>query len=297
MPHALWSGAISFGIVTIPVQLRSAVHEHGVHFHQISKANKRRIHYRKVIEGSDEPVPDEDIIKGYEVRAGSYVVFSDAELHALAARKSSVIAIESFVALADIDPRYFETLYYLVPPESPAKPYQLLLQALTAADRVGIARFIMHGKEHLAVVRSLSTVLGLQTLHFQDELIDPARLIGKPPRAAIPARELALASQLIDQMGARFNPGTYKDTYVARVTKAIARKAKGQALAITPDAGPEGDDGTTLDLMAALEKSVHRRATGSAKRKDKRRTTARPPLPGPRSALRRTHGRTRSHAS
>jgi DNA end-binding protein Ku len=298
MPHALWSGTLSFGIVSIPVQLQTAVHEHAIHFHQISKTDKRRIHYRKVTEGSDDPVADEDIVKGYEVRSGSYVVFSDAELRSLAARKSSVIAIECFVKLTDIDPRYCDTLYYLLPPEVPAKPYQLLLQALTAADRVGIARFIMHGKEHLVMVRSLTTVLGLQTLHFSDEIIDSARLLKKSAKTAIPARELALASQLIDQLSARFTPAAYKDAYVARITKAIARKAKGQAIMITPDKGSEDETGNTLDLMEALERSVKGRSAGSAARRGSgERSTARAALQHPRSATRHAHARSRPHAS
>ncbi len=310
MPHALWSGTISFGIVTIPVQLRTAVHDHAIHFHQISKSDKRRIHYRKVTEGGIEGVSDADILKGYEVRPGSYVVFSDAELRSLAARRSSDIDIECFVTLAEIDPRYYGTLYYLLPPETPAKPYQLLLQALASADRVGIARFIMHGKEHLVMVRSLATVLGLQTLHFSDEIIDPARLIAKSARPSIPARELALASQLIDQLSGPFTPASYKDSYNARLTKAIARKARGQAIAITPDREAEDGEGSALDLMAALEKSLHGRRSashGPHAAKSAGASKARPAsgprspplraLDGPRSSLRHARSRTRPHAS
>jgi DNA end-binding protein Ku len=298
MPHAVWNGSITFGIVTIPVQLQSAVHEHAIHFHQISKADKRRIHYRKVIEGSDDPVADADIVKGYEVRPGSYVVFSDDELRTLAARKSSVIDIECFVKLADIDPRYCDTLYYLTPAELPAKPYQLLLHALAAADRVGIARFVMHGKEHLALVRSLSTVLGLQTLHFSDEIIDPARLMKKTAGPPLAARELSLASQLIDTMSGRFTPAAYTDAYRSRITKAIARKSRGQAISIVPDAGADHDEGAPLDLMAALERSLHGRPGGArAGRASGDRAEVRPAARAPRQAHQRAHGRHRSHAS
>ncbi len=298
MPHALWSGAITFGIVNIPVQLQAAVHEHAIHFHQISKADRRRIHYRKVVEGSDEPVADADIVKGYEVRPGSYVVFSDAELRALAARKSSVIDIERFVALSDIDPRYVDTLYYLTPADDAVKPSRLLHQALAEADRVGIASFIMHGKEHLVMVRSLESVLALQTLHFSDEISAPPRLVKPSAGKALASRELALASQLITTMSGRFTPGAYVDAYRARITKAIARKAKGQALAIVPDRGSEGDEGTTLDLMAALERSVHGRSGGAAGRHGAAaRSHGHDAFAVPARDRHRAHGHSRPHAS
>jgi DNA end-binding protein Ku len=299
MPHAIWSGSLAFGMVSIPVQLHSAVHEHAIHFHQISKASRRRIHYRKVVEGSDEPVDDADIVKGYEVRSGSYVVFSDAELRALAARKSAVIDIESFVKLSDIDPRYCDALYYLAPAEAPAKPYQLLLQALAAADRVGIARFIMHGKEHLVMVRSLTSVLGLQTLHFSDEIINPSRLAQGMGRTTLSARELTMASQLISRMSGRFTPAAYKDAYAQRISTAIAKRSRGHAIAVVPDSGSERDEGATLDLMAALERSMPQREAGRGQRPAGRgkRAQVRPALQGPSPAHRAPHARRHPHAS
>lgn len=259
MARPLWSGALSFGIVTIPVALYTAVHEHAIHFHQISKSEHRRIHYRKVVEGSDDPIPDGDIVKGYEVRTGSYVVFEDDELKRLAARKSTTIDITSFTELSDIDPRYFHQLYYLVPTGHGEKPYRLLLQALSQANRVGIAQMVMHGAEHLVAVRSLGSVLVLQTLRFADEISDPKRIMTRAPKGAVAAKELHLATQLIESMGSPFTPSAYKDDFRARLSAAIARKAKGRTVAVEEDVRHDEDDGRVLDLMTALDRSLRAR--------------------------------------
>ncbi len=260
MARPVWSGAITFGIVAIPVQMHSAVHEHDIHFHQISKDGRRRIHYRKVIEGSDETVPDEDIVKGYEVRNGHYVVFDDEELKRIAARKSAAIDIESFARLDEIDPRYFEQFYYLFPDEGGEKPYQLLKRAMAEADLVGVARLVIHGKEHLVAVRSLPELLGVQTLRFADEVSDPRRTGHALPHGSVSAPELELAGKLIASMTAPFKPGAYTDQYLARLKAAIARKSRGQTVVVADDEAPsERAEGKVIDLMAALDRSLRRR--------------------------------------
>jgi DNA end-binding protein Ku len=267
MARPLWSGAIAFGIVTIPVQLFSAVREHDIHFHQISRTDRRRIHYRKFVEGGDEEVAADDIVKGYEVRKGHYVTFDDDELKRIAARRSKVIDIESFVHLADIDPRYYDQLYYLFPGDHGDKPYRLLHEALQRADQVGVARLVMHSKEHLVVVRAFADVLGIQTLRFADEIGDPRKIGPVVGKVKVAAKELALASQLIDSMSGKFAPAAYKDEYLGRVKAAIARKAKGQTLAIEEDDAGDEDDGKVLDLMAALDRSLKARSGGKVGRK------------------------------
>lgn len=267
MARPLWSGAIAFGIVTIPVQLFSAVREHDVHFHQISRKDRRRIHYKKYIEGGDEEVGADEIVKGYEVRKGHYVTFDDDELKRIAARRSEVIDIDSFVHLADIDPRYYDQLYYLFPGEHGDKPYRLLHEALKLADQVGIARLVMHSKEHLIVVRAFADVLGIQTLRFADEIGDPRKIGTVGGKAQVAPKELSLARQLIASMSGKFTPAAYKDEYLGRLKAAIARKAKGQTLAIEEDDQEEPDDGKVLDLMAALDRSLRARSGGKAGKK------------------------------
>ncbi len=266
MARPIWSGAITFGIVTIPVQMFSAVHEHDVHFHQISKEGSRRIHYRKVVEGSEATVPESDIVKGYEVRRGRYVVFDDDELARIAARRSTAIDIESFVRLAEIDPRFFEQVYYLFPDEGGEKPYQLLRRAMSDADLVGVARLVIHGKEHLVIVRSLPEILGVQTLRFADEISDPRRTGPGLPHGGVGAQELELAGKLIASMTAPFKPAAYSDQYLARLKAAIARKARGQTVAVAEDE-PRADlaEGKVINLMAALDRSLRRRQ-GSQRR-------------------------------
>ena len=254
----LWSGAIAFGIVSIPVRMFNAIREHGLHFHQISRADRRRIRYLKVAEGSAEEVPAEDIVKGYRLKDGSYVVFGDEELERIAARRSQVIDIEAFVALEDIDPRFFDQPYYLVPAdEAAAKPYRLLVDTIERNQRVGVARLVWHNKEHLVAIRGIAGTLCLETLHYEDELVDPDRFTGTRSGRAPTTREEKMADQLVASMDARFEPGHYHDEHLERLRQAIARKAKGKTL-VLEEAETGDEDGKVLDLMEALRRSVDR---------------------------------------
>lgn len=259
MSRPLWTGSVAFGIVTIPVQLHAAVRDHDVHFHQISRTDRRRIRYKKVAEGSDEEVPAEDIVKGLEVEPGRYVVFDEEELRKLASRKSRVIEISAFVKLDEIDPRLFDRPYYLLPGEGAGKPYRLLADALERSGRVGIAQMVMHAHEYLVAVRSLDGLLCLETMRFGDELVGPDDLGGaKPPAAKLSERELDMAERLIDSMTTSFDPTQYRDEYRDRVEAAIARKAKGKTLEVESDEDREPVRGKTIDLMEALQRSLER---------------------------------------
>ncbi len=254
----LWSGAVAFGIVSIPVRMFNAIREHGLHFHQISRADRRRIRYLKVAEGGSDEVPAEDIVKGYRLENGSYVVFDDDELERIAARRSQVIDIEAFVALDDIDPRFFDQPYYLVPAnEAAGKPYRLLVDTIERNQRVGIARLVWHNKEHLVAIRGIAGILCLETLHYQDELVDPDRFTGSRSTRAPSTREAKMADQLVASMDARFEPGHYHDEHLERLRQAIARKAKGKTL-LLEEAETDDDQGKVLDLMEALRRSVDR---------------------------------------
>ena len=279
MERPLWSGSLAFGIVTIPVRLLAATRDHDLHFHQISRTDRKRIRYRKVAEGGTDEVPASDIVKGYEVKPGHYVVFDDDELTKLAARKSRVIDISSFVDLTEIDPLYFDRPYLLVPDEQGEKPYRLLTQTLQRTGRTGVAQMVMHGKEHIVALRSIADRLYLHTLRFADEVVRPAAVAAG---SKLTERELSMAERLIESMHEKFDPKTFVDDYRKRLQAAIARKAQGKTLAIEeePDEPLSGNAG---NLLEALEKSLAgahgRRATGAPPAKvarTTRRSTAAP---------------------
>lgn len=254
----LWSGAISFGIVTIPVRMFTAVRDHALRAHQISRTDRKRIRYLKVLDGTTDTVSAADIVKGYQIPGGRYVVFDADELDHLAARKTRLIAIDAFVPLADIDPRYFDRPYYLFPTEEAAdKPYWLLIEALERSERVGIAQMVMHGKEHLVVIRTIDSILCLETLHFADEVVDPQKFSYSRRKPKLAERELSMADQLVTAMSSDFDPTAYHDEYRVRLQAAIRQKAKGKSIALEePESEPV--DGKTIDLMEALRQSVQR---------------------------------------
>jgi DNA end-binding protein Ku len=281
----LWSGAVSFGIVAIAVQMFPAIREHGLHAHQISRGDRKRIRYLKVAEGGSDEVPAGDIVKGYLAPAGGYVTFTAEEMEKLAAERSARIDIAAFVELAAIDARLFDRPYYLAPGNDAAhKPFVLLIDALERSGKVGIARVVMHGKEHLAALRPLAGTLCVQTLHYADEIL-PAEahaLKGRAP--AISAQESAMADQLVASLSAPFDAAAYPDEHLDRLRAAIQAKAKGGTLRIheSPD---HADDGKVIDLVEALKRSL-----AEAKRKGPAKRL--PPAPAPAPA----HARKPGHA-
>lgn len=277
-----WSGTIGFGIVSIPVRMFPATRDRGIHFHQISRTDARRIRYRKVAEGGDQEVPAEDIVKGFRLPNGRYVILEQAELQGLAARRSEHLEIEAFVDLAEIDPRHFNRAYHLLPSgKQGGRPYRLLSDALERTGRVGIAKLVLHNKEHLVAVRTLMGYLSLETMHFADELVDPKTLGAIPAAPKITAKELEVAEQLIEGMSSSFNAGEWHDEHAARLHQAIKRKSQGRTLELDePQAAP--DEGKVLDLMEALKRSVAR--------VDRRRPAARPAKAAPPGRHRRHAG-------
>jgi DNA end-binding protein Ku len=282
----LWTGTISFGIVSIPVRMYPATRDRGLHFHQISRPDSRRIRYRKVAEGGDAEVPAEDIVKGYRLDDGRYVVFEPGELERLASRRSTHIEIDAFVDLTEVDPRHFERSYYLLPAgKTSIRPYQLLTKALARSNRTGIAKLVMHNKEHLVAVRALDDYLSLETMHFIDELVEPKSL-GRLPATSVPPRELEMAEKLIDSMAIPFDARDYHDEYSTRLRQAIKRKAQGKTLQLEEEEKQEPEDEEkVLDLMEALQRSVARisgrsrgrgAAKGGSRTTPRKRTTGRP---------------------
>lgn len=257
-----WTGSIGFGLVNVPVKLYSATESHTVHFHLLDRESGDRIRNRRVAESSGEEVDSDDIVKGYEVTDGQYVVVEPGELDAIAPERSRMIEIDDFVALGDIDPIYFQRTYFVVPDdESAAKPYELLRAAMNDAGRAGIARFVMRGKEYLAAVRPTQDGLVLETMYFADEVRDQASVTDAEEsidETELSERELRTASQLVESLSADWDPSRYADTYRQDVLELVERKAEGKEIVVEEPskAAP------VTDLMAALEASVNRARSG-----------------------------------
>jgi DNA end-binding protein Ku len=256
MARPIWSGAISFGLVTVPVKLFSATDSKQISFNQFQEGTGQRIRYKRVAEESGEEVDYADIVKGYEVEKGRYVIVTPDELEAVEPRKSRTIEIEDFIDLDDVDPVYFDKTYYLGPASDVGaeKPYALLHRALKESRKVAVARFVMRTKENLAVIRPIGELLGIETMYFPDEVRGADQVDGAPVDVELSERELGIAHQLIDSMTAPWEPGKYADTYRARVLELIQAKAKGEDIITEPEAAPA----PVGDLMAALEASVAR---------------------------------------
>ena len=256
MPRSIWTGAISFGLVTVPVKLYSAVNRKTVRFHQLSGTSGVRIAQKRVDPQSGEEVPYEDIVKGYELAPDRYVVVEPDELATLQPKKTKTIEIEDFVELSQIDPIFYDHPYYLAPGPGGAKPYRLLLEAMAESERVAIARVVIRSKEQLVAIRAMGDVLEMATMLFADEIASPDQLdeLPDPSEVKTTKREVDIAKQLIDSLAGEFEPDKYRDTYREDVLALIERKAEGKEIAIQPEA--EEVAAPTPDLMSALRASL-----------------------------------------
>jgi DNA end-binding protein Ku len=266
MPRAIWSGAISFGLVNIPVKLYSAVSKKTVRFHQIDAESGGRVRQKRV--GPDgEEIAYEQIVKGYEIGPDRYVTISPEELEALEPQKTRTIDIEDFVDLEQIDPIYYDHPYYLAPDTGAAKAYRLLVDAMEDSGKVAVARVVLRSKEHLVAIRPRDGALAMETMLFADEVISPEsleELAAGDGDVQTSDRELAMANQLIDSLASDFEPDKYRDEYRERVLDLIERKAQGETIVIEePEAEPE----KVPDLMAALEASIASAKTPAKKAK------------------------------
>jgi DNA end-binding protein Ku len=281
MPRSMWTGAISFGLVTVPVKLYSAVDRKTVRFHQLSGKTGVRIAQKRVDPQTDEEVAFQDIVKGYEIAPDRYVVIEPGELETLQPKKTRTIEIEDFVELAQIDPIYYDHPYYLAPGVGGAKPYRLLLEAMRETGRVAIARVVMRSKEQLVAIRPMGEVLGMATMMFADEILSPDRLEEVPDASEVKttARELQIAKQLVESLAGDFDPDRYRDTYREEVLALIERKAQGEEIAVQP--AEEELAAPVPDLMSALKASLDAvrardgvAGEGAAKRKPATRKAA-----------------------
>ncbi len=263
MPSAIWTGSISFGLVAVPVRLVTATKSRDVRFHQLEAGTGSRIRYRRVSDSTGDEVPNEKIVKGYELSAGQYVVVEADEMKALAPKASRMIEIEDFVDLAQIDPIYFEQPYYLVPDKNAAKPYRLLVDAMTELHKVAVGRLVMRSKESLVAIRPLDGVLCIETMRYADEVIAADQIEGVPDEKVEPTdKELQMARQLIEALSGDFEPDKYHDEYREELVALIDKKAAGEEIVAEPE--PE-EPAKVLDLMAALEASLARTGKPDAK--------------------------------
>src|ERR1700754_4584940 len=225
MPRSMWSGAISFGLVNVPIKLYSAVSKKTVRFHQINSETGSRISQKRVDATTGEEVPYENLVKGYELTRDQYVIITPEELETLEAEKSRRLDIEDFVALAEIAPIFYDHPYYLVPDKGAAKAYGLLLSAMRESGRVAIARVILRSKEQLVAIRPDrdGTVLMMETMIFADEVVPKDDLDGLPEadELKVSDREVAMAQQLIESLSGEFEPEKYKDQYREQVLELI----------------------------------------------------------------------------
>ncbi len=263
MPRALWSGSISFGLVNIPIKMVSATKNVDIHFHQIHGKTQCRVRQKLYCPQTDKEVPRDELVKGYEIAPDQYVILSEKELDAAAAKTSRAIEISEFVDLVSIDPIYYDKPYYLLPEERAAKAYQLLVNAMLEAGKVAIAKFVMRNKEYLAALRPLGNVICLETMRFANEVVLADQLEGVPKPVSVDERELKMAQQLIESLSEKFEPEKYSDEYSGRLQDLIQKKIEGEE--IITEAPPTEAEGRVINLMAALEESL---ARAGKKKKD-----------------------------
>jgi DNA end-binding protein Ku len=262
----VWSGSISFGLVSVPVKLTTATRSRDVSFNQLEEGTGARIRYKRVSEQTGEEVPYDRIVKGYEIRKGNYVIVDTDELKAFAPTATHTIEIEDFVDLADIDPVFFEQPYYVIPDKNASKPYRLLVEAMTSLQKVAIGRIVIRSKEHLVAIRPVDGVLCVETMRYADEVVDIDSLEGVPGEdVAVNERELQMARQLVEALSGSFEPGKYHDEYREQLLDLIERKSAGEEIVAEPATEAPAK---VLDLMAALEASLAKASGGSSEDAD-----------------------------
>lgn len=266
MARPIWTGTLSFGLVSVPVRMFSGTTDKTPHFHQFERGTADRVRNKRVNERTGEEVDYDDIVKGAEVSDGDYVIVDPDELDAIAPGRSRLMEINEFVDVDEIDPSYYRRTYYLGPAGDEAtKPYGLLRDAMDVAGKAAIATFVMRNKEYLAAIRPDGQTLVLETLYFEDEIRDPKKEVPSlPARNKSGKKERDVAVSLIESMTEKWRPGDFEDTYRAKVDKLIRDKRKGKEV-VAEGEPPESTN--VVDLMAALEASVDRAKKGGGEKK------------------------------
>ena len=261
----IWSGTISFGLVSVPVRMFPATESKELRFHFLHKKDLTPIAYEKVRRDDREPVDRDEIVRGFEIEKGRYVPLEDDDLDRLDVELTHSIDICDFVDLEEIDPVYFRKAYYLLPAEGAEKPYRLLVRALEETGKVAVAKVVIRNKQHLAAVRPYEGVLLLETMYYADEVRKPEALDGDLGKPRLQQAEVEMAKTLVENLSEPFEPDKYTDEYRQELLELIKAKAEGEPL---PEPAQE-EQGEVVDLMAALRESVER--TKKQRRKPSKR--------------------------
>jgi DNA end-binding protein Ku len=261
-PRPIWSGTISFGLVSIPVRMLSATSSRELRFHFVDRRDLEPIGYDKVRKDTGEHVDPDDVVRAFELEKGRFIPIEPEDLDRLDVELTHSVDICDFVSLAEIDPIYFRQAYYLVPQEGGEKPYRLLVQALEETGRVGIAKVVIRNKQHLACLRPWEKVLVLETMYYAEEVRRPEEEVADVAEGRLRKAEVEMAKSLVENLSTEFDPERYDDTYRSELLELIRSKAEG-----TPLPEPREEEAPVVDLMQALRESVERTQKARSSRK------------------------------
>lgn len=253
MARAMWKGAINFGLVHIPISLWKATRPQDISFRMLHEKDLEPIKQKKVCSVEQTEVSNDDIVKGYEIRKGEYVVVEPEELEALEPENSHSIDIEDFVDIDQVDPIYFETAYYLAPEKGAAKPYSLLVAAMEESGKAAIARFVLRTKQHLVIMRPIGNAISMSTLYYADEVVSLDDIPAIPASTKPTKQELEMAVRLIGSMSTDFDPEKYEDTYREQVVEMLEKKAEGKKITMPKQ---KEQPAKVIDLVSALQASL-----------------------------------------
>ena len=264
MARALWKGSISFGLVNIPIELHTAVRNHRPKFRMLHAKDKSPIKFERVCVTDGRPVGWDDLVKGFEYAKGHFVVLSKEDFQAAAVEKTRTVDIIDFVKAHEIDDRYFETPYFLIPAKGGERAYALLREAIRESGRVGIAKFILREAQHLAAVEVIEQALVLTVMRFADEMVDVSQF-DFPKADGVRKPELDMAKALVNSLAAEWDPEKYTDEYRANLMRIIEGKMKGKE--VTLEAPEEPRQAEVIDLMERLRRSLEQSGTGGRSKK------------------------------
>jgi DNA end-binding protein Ku len=274
MARALWKGSISFGLVNIPIELHTAVRNHRPKFRMLHAKDKSPVKFERVCIRDGQPVAWEDLVKGYEYSKGHFVVLTKEDFQAAAVEKTRTVDIVDFVKAEEIDDRFFETPYYLVPAKGGERAYALLREAIRVSGRIGIATFILRDAQHLAAVEVIENAIVLSVMRFADELID-VQQFDFPSAEGVRKAELDMATALVNSLAAEWDPSKYSDQYRENLMRIIQGKLKGKEVELEPITEPRQAE--VVDLMERLRRSLEQSGGKSSRGAKAKRATKKVP--------------------
>jgi len=267
--RAIWKGSISFSLVNIPISVYPATRREELKFRMLRKTDLSPINYKRVAETDGKEVPWEDIVKGYEYEKGQFVILKDEDFRRADIEATQSVEIIEFVNLDEIDPMYFDKPYYLEPQKKGEKAYALLREALQKSGKVGIAKVVIKTRQHLAAVKPEDKALILEIMHFSEELVEPTGL-NIPQTASIGAKELEMASELVNKMSGKWDPSKYTDDYRHAIMEMIHKKIESGGKEIPTGPEPKKHTNKVIDLVAVLQESLAHAGKGTKKKTKKR---------------------------